>query len=220
MKNRLYLSFECFLLFGLIPGWLIHLQMQGGFPFFAILTAMLLLTLVLAALDPQIRFRFPFNRKATCQLLPKLAERLLLAALALTLLTWWLYPSLLFRFPREQPRIWFMVMCLYPLLSVAPQEFIFRSFFMQRYLPLFGQGQAMLWVNALVFGWAHAFFLNAAAPLLSVAAGYLLAKTWQQSKGFLLVSLEHAVYGQIVFTCGLGWFFYNGTARAIAESMP
>lgn len=219
MNSRLYLSFECLFLFGLIPGLLILIQLQGGFPFFGVLLALLILTLVISVFDPNVRFRFTHTGSIIRSRMKLILMRLILSAIILTLITAILYPELLLGLPREQPRIWIMVMCLYPLLSVAPQEFIFRSFFMQRYQPLFGEGQTMLWVNALVFGWAHAFFLNALAPLLSIIAGYLLASTWRQSKSFLLVCLEHAVYGQIVFTSGLGWFFYNGTARSIADSM-
>ncbi|MDA3873566.1 MAG: CPBP family glutamic-type intramembrane protease [Kiritimatiellae bacterium] len=220
MQSRLYLCFECLALFGLVPGLLILLQLQGGFPFFGVLIGLLVLTLVISVLDPQIRFRFTHSGSTLRACMKNVMTRLLLSAVLLTALTIWLYPELLLRLPREKPRIWVLVMCLYPLLSVAPQEFIFRSFFMQRYQPLFGEGKLLLWVNALAFGWAHVFFLNAAAPLLTIIAGYLLASTWRQSKSFLLVCLEHAVYGQIVFTSGLGWFFYTGTAGAIADSLP
>lgn len=220
MNSRLYLCFECLILFGVVPGLLILIQLHGGFPFFGVLIGLLILTLILSAFDPNVRFRFSHSGSAIRSCMKKVGVRLPLSAFLLTLLTMGLYPELFLRLPREQPRIWILVMCLYPLLSVAPQEFIFRSFFMQRYRPLFGDGQAMLWTNALVFGWAHVFFLNAVAPLLSVIAGYLLAATWKQSKSFLLVCLEHAVYGQIVFTSGLGWFFYTGSAQAIANSTP
>lgn len=220
MNNRLLLSLECLLLFVCIPGALIWLQLQGGFPFFGILIGFLILTLMLSLFDPRVRFRFNHSDSPVRSRLPKIFLRLSAAAGALTLLTVCVYPELFLRLPRERPRIWLMVMCLYPLLSAAPQEFIFRSFFMQRYQPLFGEGRTMLWINALAFGWAHVFFLNAVAPLLSIIAGYLLAHTWRNSKSFLLVCLEHAVYGQLVFTSGLGWFFYNGTTRAIADSIP
>ncbi|MEX2607693.1 MAG: CPBP family intramembrane glutamic endopeptidase, partial [Kiritimatiellia bacterium] len=204
---------------GFIPAALIWLQLHGGFPFFGILIAFMVLTLGITVLDPRVRFRFDPSDSPVRSLLQKVFLRLLLSAGVLTLLTVCVYPDLFLQLPRERPRIWLMVMCLYPLLSVAPQEFIFRGFFMQRYQPLFGEGRTMLWVNALVFGWTHVFFLNAVAPLLSIIAGYLLASTWRQSKSFWLVCLEHAVYGQIVFTTGLGWFFYNGTARAIVDSL-
>src|SRR5690348_2033463 len=42
---------------------------------------------------------------------------------------WLLAPETLLAFPRERPTIWLLVMFLYPLVSVYPQEIIFRAFF-------------------------------------------------------------------------------------------
>lgn len=206
-----YLAMECALLFGGIPALLLWFELYSDVPFFPVLFGLLALTLLLGWSDPDLKFRpttipNPFR---------KLALRLLAAALGLTSITAFFYPELLFRLPREQPKIWIMVMILYPILSVAPQEYLFRTYFMQRYRPLFGEGSTMILINALAFGWAHAFFLNWIAPLLSILAGWLLARTWQASKSFRRVCLEHAVYGQIVFTSGIGWFFYTGSTRAI-----
>jgi hypothetical protein len=82
---------------------------------------------------------------------------------------------------------------------------------------VFGSGQQMLLANSLAFAWAHAFFLNGLAPVLSLVGGVLLALTWQRSRSFAAVCLEHALYGQIVFTVGIGWFFYTGSTHAVAE---
>ncbi|MGA0333543.1 MAG: type II CAAX prenyl endopeptidase Rce1 family protein [Kiritimatiellia bacterium] len=214
--RKLFLSLECLILFVGIPGLLVWFEIHRDVPFFSVLFGFLGLTLLLGWRDPDLKFNPPSSPAPA----RKLLLRLLAAALGLTVLTLLFYPDLLFRLPRERPGIWLMVMVLYPVLSVAPQEYLFRTYFMQRYRPLFGEGTGMLWVNALIFGWAHAFFLNPVAPLLSVLAGWLLAKTWQETKSFRRVCLEHAVYGQIVFTCGLGWFFYQGSTRALENLSP
>lgn len=214
--GKRFLSLECALLFGCIPGGLLWLELYKDVPFFPVLFGFLALTLLLGWSDPDLTF----TPATTPVPLRKLALRLAAAALGLTAITVLFYPDLLFRLPRERPKIWIMVLLLYPVLSVAPQEYLFRTYFMQRYRPLFGEGSGMIWMNALAFGWAHAFFLNWMAPLLSILAGYLLARTWQQSKSFKGVCLEHAVYGQIVFTCGLGWFFYQGSTRAVQNFIP
>lgn len=203
-----------------IPAALVVFQLRGGVPFFPVLFGFLLLTLLLGWRDPGVAFRAGKSRPSTPgerrgRGLDALPFRLLGVGGFLCLFTWIFYPQLFFRFPREQPRIWMLVMLLYPLLSVAPQEYLFRTFFMQRYRPLFGEGFWMVAVNALVFGWAHAFFLNWVAPLLSIPAGWLLARSWQQTRSFKRVCMEHALYGQIVFTCGIGWFFYQGSTRAL-----
>ena len=51
-------------------------------------------------------------------------------------------PGRLFAIPRTQPLVWLLVVVFYPLLSVYPQELVFRAFPFQRYAPLFGSGTA------------------------------------------------------------------------------
>lgn len=212
-SSRSLLAVECAFLFGMIPGGLIWYQRQQHFPFFPVLFGFLGLTLIITLGDPSVKFKPDFRPPAFKPFLLRVTA----AALGLTLFTALFYPELLFRLPRQRPQLWLLILLLYPLLSVAPQEFLFRTFFMQRYRPLFGEGATMLWVNAAAFAWAHAFFLNWVAPLLSLIAGYLLARTWQQTRSFRWVCLEHALYGQIVFTCGIGWFFYQGSTAAIQQ---
>lgn len=65
---------------------------------------------------------------------------------------------LLFAFPREDPLIWALVMVLYPLLSVYPQELIFRGFVFHRYATVFGDGARMAAASAVAFGLVHIAF--------------------------------------------------------------
>ncbi len=215
-KKHILLSFECLLLFGVIPGLLVWFQLKGDIPFFPVLFSLLIVTLVIAWRDPDMKLNPDTNPSPFKGLL----IRLLAATFGLCIFTALLYPSLYFRLPRENAPLWGLILIMYPILSVAPQEFIFRSYFMQRYRPLFGDGTMICLVNALVFSWAHAFFLNGIAPLLTFPAGWFLARTWQQSNSFKRVCLEHAVYGQIVFTCGLGWFFFQGSSRTLQNFIP
>jgi CAAX protease family protein len=55
----------------------------------------------------------------------------------------------------------------------------------------------------------------AAIPLAAVA-GLLFASTYERSRSTLLVSIEHALYGDVVFTVGLGSLFYS-SARWLAH---
>lgn len=212
--GKTYLAAECILLYALLPALLIHLQLRGGMPFLPILLGLTALTGILALFDPRIALQSP-PRPPLRPHLHRILLRIPAAALLLTLLVWRINAALLFRLPRERPGLWLLILLLYPLFSVLPQHFLFRTFFLQRYRPLFGQGPLLLWVNALLFGWAHAFFLNPIAPLLSMIAGLLFADTWLRTRSLRLTCLEHALYGHLIFTTGLGWFFYNGTARAL-----
>jgi uncharacterized protein len=107
--------------------------------------------------------------------------------------------------------LWAIVMLLYPLLSVYPQELIFRAYFFHRYQALFGAGWTMIAASALAFGFVHIAFGNWISVVLSTIGGFLFALTYHQSGSLFLACLEHAFFGNFIFTIGLGQFFYHGT---------
>lgn len=126
----------------------------------------------------------------------------------LFLFTYIFYEDKLFSFMLEKPSLYFMVMVLYPILSVIPQEFVFRRFFFYRY-DIFSSKNFLIYVNALAFGFVHLAFGNFLAVVLSILGGYIFAKTYKKTNSFSLVCIEHALYGNLIFTIGLGEFFYH-----------
>jgi len=120
-----------------------------------------------------------------------------------------LAPDLLFSLVKKAPALWALVMLLYPLLSVYPQELLYRAFFFQRYAPLLGSGWGMLLASALAFGFVHIIFRNTLAVFLCALGGLLFALTYYRSGSLLLACLEHALFGNFLFTIGLGQFFYH-----------
>ncbi|HET9067486.1 MAG TPA: CPBP family intramembrane glutamic endopeptidase [Amaricoccus sp.] len=124
------------------------------------------------------------------------------------LLVWLLVPGQALSLPRRAPGLWVAILALYPLLSALPQELVFRTLFFRRYGRLF-PGNVGLAVNALAFGLAHLLFWNWVAAVLTVAGGVIFARGYLR-RGFLQAVVLHAVAGGIVFTSGLGVFFYHG----------
>lgn len=122
---------------------------------------------------------------------------------------WVLAPERLFSFPMERPGLYLRVMLFYPLLSVIPQELLFRPFFYARYECLFRSGRVFIVINALAFAWAHLFFGNWVALGGSLLAGFFFAETYTRTRSFYLVCLEHALYGSLVWTAGIGIYFYH-----------
>jgi uncharacterized protein len=143
----------------------------------------------------------------------------LVAGTLMTLCVAWLLPGRLWALLRYRPLLWAAVMVLYPLLSVYPQELIFRAFFFRRYAPLFGNGWAMVLMSAAAFSYAHLVFRNPIALGLTFLGGLLFAWRYRQTRSLLVTSLEHALYGQLIFTVGLGEFFYHGTIRLAETAM-
>ncbi|MQA12023.1 MAG: CPBP family intramembrane metalloprotease [Pseudonocardiaceae bacterium] len=122
-------------------------------------------------------------------------------------------PELLLGLPRENLAVWALVMVFYPLLSVYPQELIFRAFLFHRYAPVFGGGAAMVGASATAFGFVHIAFGNWVSVVLSFAGGWIFATRYRRTRSLFAASVEHALYGMLMFTIGLGLFFYHGAAQ-------
>ena len=125
----------------------------------------------------------------------------------------WSYLSL----ATQRTELWIMIMALYPFLSALPQELLFRALFFERYGVLFGwrgDGAPMPWlaiiVNSLCFGLAHLFYWNWVAVGLTAAGGLAFAYAYTRLRSFPLAFLMHVVAGHLIFTLGVGLFFYHG----------
>lgn len=129
--------------------------------------------------------------------------------LALAMIVW--MPERLFDWPREKPMLWLVVVLLYPLLSAYPQEVLYRRYFFQRYAPLFRSRAQVAVASALLFAWMHVIFRNEAALVLTLFGGAMFAHTYGRTGSVRLASLEHALYGILVFTIGLGNTIYHGS---------
>jgi membrane protease YdiL (CAAX protease family) len=66
-------------------------------------------------------------------------------------------------------------------------------------------------LNAFCFGYMHIIFHNWVAVVLTIIGGFLFAVTYNKTRSTLLVSIEHSLFGCLIFTIGLGEFFYKGT---------
>ncbi len=126
--------------------------------------------------------------------------------------TWIMHPDLLFSFPLERPQIWFTAMILYPLLSVVPQEMIYKSLFFGRYESLFPNGNIMIFISAFAFGYMHIILMSPIAIAMTFVAGLLISHSYAKTRSLALASFEHALYGCWAYTLGLGIYFYTGMA--------
>jgi membrane protease YdiL (CAAX protease family) len=141
----------------------------------------------------------------------RMIRRFSICGAALTLATWLIFPHLFLSLPREHPIFWLAIMVLYPVLSVWPQEVIYRRFLFHRYARVFGESGVVV-ASALAFGFAHVIFLNPIAVALTTAGGAMFARDYARERSLSLACVEHALYGCLVFTIGLGQFFYTGAA--------
>lgn len=106
-----------------------------------------------------------------------------------------------------------MVLVLYPILSVYPQGIVYRMFLMERYRPLFPEAWLMILVSAVAFGFMHIVFRNPFAVVITFAGGLLFAWRYERTGSLLVSSVDHAIYGCLMFTVGLGQYFLYTNAH-------
>ena len=133
-----------------------------------------------------------------------------IASLVSLALTMWLVPARLLSLPRNNTDMWLIIMIAYPFVSAIPQEIVFRVLFFERYGTLFPNLRLAILANAGAFGLAHLFYGNWPAVVLTVIAGGIFAWAYAERRSFGYACVLHAVSGQIVFTSGLGIFFFHG----------
>lgn len=139
--------------------------------------------------------------------LKRILQRFFVCGSLIAALVLFALPSNFLDLPRENPLLWTLVMILYPILSVYPQELIYRTFFFERYRPIFPNHNLIVAASAATFGLIHIIFQNPIAVLMTLVGGIFFAETYARTRSLRLVWLEHALYGCLIFTIGLGEFF-------------
>ena len=209
--GALRLWVEMCLIFAGLPSLLFLVRRHiRGFIIPMIVVAALLCLLYLLRQPDFPRLRLWNSRDFRHHILRTLRVLLPLGALA-ALLSYWHDPDRFLTFPVQAPLFWVLVMLLYPVLSAYPQELIYRVFFVQRYGRLFRSERGLMLASALAFGWAHAFLGNWIAPVFAALGGLLFARTYLRSGSLLQTALEHGLWGDLLFTLGVGWYFYAGS---------
>lgn len=208
------LGYECGVLYVGLPLLLAVVRLTAGaFPVLPVLwVASLPAAVYLVKREGWGRREFFGCQKSRAQAL-RLGLRLLAIAAVLSGAILLEAPELFLELPRRSPSLWALVMLLYPPLSVFPQGILYRGLFFVRYAPLFPGERTRRMAGAAAFSLAHLVFLNPWALLLTLAGGVMFTRTYRLTGCLYFSNLEHAVCGQLVFTCGWGRYLYHGITR-------
>ena len=208
--SRLYLVLEFVLLFIGLP--VVLYTQRGGLDGLVAPTLIVLAagcTWVLWA-DPRFNRKQFWNREALHQNVARMLRWFVPGAALVVIGLAALRPDLLMTFPQAYPRVWLVLMLTYPVLSVFPQEIIFRAFLFHRYDAIFPGLRSKIVVSAIAFGLAHIIFANWVAPIMTAISGVHFGRTYVKTGSTLQVALEHGLWGCFAFTVGLGWYVYSG----------
>ncbi len=121
------------------------------------------------------------------------------------------HPAWFLEFPRNRPETYQKIMLLYPAMSVVVQELVYRTFFFHRYGALFGRAWWLaILLNGALFGLGHVVIGTDLAIYGTIPTGALFAYRYATTRSFWAVFVEHTLWGALVFTVGLGRFFFAG----------
>jgi CAAX protease family protein len=211
---RLWLTIEMLLLYVVAPLGVYSLLYDYRIPLFQILPVIFVVFVVILTVDRNFSWREALSRGID---LKTLASILLIFAIGAPLLALFARhdsPTRFLAFPLYAQNVWLMVMVLYPVLSVTAQEIMFRLFFFSRYRALFGSdAQAAIVLNAVLFAFVHIIFQNWVTVVISFLGGLLFAWRYERTQSYWAAVLEHSLWGNLIFTLGLGRYFYTGVSN-------
>lgn len=174
---------------------------------YSILTAVCIYIILrnLHVIDWQAFWHIPRNRAIWLNMAGRTLILLLFSVIAMFVLPnrgWFLLPQ-------YNMGLWLAVMILYPVISVLPQEIIWRFHLLENTKNIMPNRNIRIIVSALLFGWVHIIFGTVFAVIATIYLGLQLAYAYYQGhKSFWVVWVEHSLAGQIAFTIGLGVYFY------------
>lgn len=201
MQNRLYKGLELFFLFILLP---ISFLIDSHFLFKVIPTILgFIYILFFLKRKNLLKLKFPDKdhwKTFWKETIIKFAIVVLVTGLYVFLIA----PDKLFSVVIKKPGLWIAILFVYTFLSVWPQEIIYRTFFFERYKEWINNKWLFIFINAILFSLAHLFLRSFLVQVLTFIGGVLFAYTYQKTKSTTLVSVEHAIYGNWLFTVGMG----------------
>ncbi len=213
-RRRVWLTVEMLLLYVAAPIGVYSLLYDYHIPLFQIFPVIFAVFVLILTLDRRFSWREVLGRGIGLKTLASILAIFALATPALAAFAWYDSPDRFLTFPRFAQGVWLMVMVLYPLVSVTTQEIMFRLFFFARYRALFGSdAQAAIVLNAVLFAFVHIIFQHMTTIVISFLGGLLFAWRYETTRSYWAVVLEHTLYGNLIFTLGLGWYFYTGVAN-------
>ena len=212
-RRRIRLMVELGLLFVAGPVIMRHAIYGLHIPLPLVLLPVFLALCLYLLWDPTFRLAREFAIGISLRELVSIAAIFLAIGSVVAAFVALMHPNAFLSLPQRNPSLWVRIVIFYPLISVVAQELVYRTFFFHRYGPLFAEWRWLaIVVNGLLFGYAHLIFGNLISIGLTALLGLLLAWRYERTRSFWAVWLEHALYGCMVFTVGLGGYFFTGIA--------
>jgi len=201
IQSKLYKGIELFILFILIP-IMLTLLIYPIIKLIIIVLGFLYVLFILIRIEKE-KFRIQPHLNWNYFWKRTFAKFLTLVVLSI-IYVFLVKKEHLFHIVLNKPKLWLQFVFVYAILSVYPQELIYRTFFLKRYSGLIHSKALLIFINAVLFSLAHLFFRNSLVLAMTFLGGIIFALTFKKTQSTLLVSIEHAIYGSWLFTVGMG----------------
>lgn len=122
-------------------------------------------------------------------------------------------PAHFFNVLRARPEMLLMIVTFYPFASALPQELVFRPLFFRRYGALLPSVEKAILLNAALFSLAHLMYWSWVVAFMTFFGGLAFAVSYEKQRNFPQAVLLHAIAGNLLFTVGLGIYFYSGNVQ-------
>jgi len=114
----------------------------------------------------------------------------------------------LFDLPKGNIVVWGILCTFYPVFSAYGQEIIYRTFLFRRYASLFRKDWALVLASGITFSFVHIVYYSPVSIILTLIAGLYLAQQYARTRSVLFTAILHGIMGIIIFTVGLGEYFW------------
>ena len=121
-----------------------------------------------------------------------------------------LQPDAAFDLLQQNPALLGVIWLGYPIASALPQELLFRVLFFRRYDAILPDGLMGALINAAVFSLAHLMYWSAVVAVLTFIGSLIFTYAYLRRGSFFYAVLLHALAGNILFTAGMGAYFFSG----------
>lgn len=207
VNSKIFKVGELFFFYILLP-FLVDQKVFGGGQFGKgiplIITCIIFLVVLLKSKGYKNKNLIKFSKDYDWS---KALLRFLIIAVIAFLFVYFFHNDLLFHFADEKPERYLLFLVIYPVVSVIPQEIVYRGYFFYRYKSIFPNIKIMGIINAILFGYLHFIYDNWLAVIGAALVGIVFIINYLKTKSLMNVAIEHYAYGILIFTLGLGKFF-------------
>ena len=208
--RRIFLIGEIGILFIIAPLFMRYVVYNHQVPLYYALPPVLGIMLALLFFDKSFHIQQELGKGFSRETLLSILAIFVVFGGLLTVAVAHFMPEKFLHLPTTRSTRWLKLLVLYPFTSVLAQEFVYRVFFFHRYGALFKDHRILILVNGLAFAFAHILFRNWIALILTFLGGMLFAWRYDRTRSFYAIWFEHTLWGWLIFTIGLGVYFFTG----------